>query len=72
MIELAQQNMLLIGLVPEYIDKGIVALQYADDTIICLQDDKNIAINLKLLLYLYEKMPGLKINFLKCEVMMIQ
>lgn len=44
-------------------------LQYADDTILCIQDDKNQATNLKL--YLFENMPGLKINFSKSEVMTI-
>lgn len=30
MIKIAQQNKILIGLVPEYIENGVVALQYAD------------------------------------------
>ena len=46
-------------------------LQYADDTILCVQDDLETAQNLKLLLYLYESMSGLKINFDKSEVIMI-
>lgn len=72
MIKTARQNRMLTGLIPEYIDKGIVALQYADDTIICLQEDKEIALNLKLMLYLYERMSGLKINFQKSELLMIK
>jgi hypothetical protein len=55
--------------VPEYIENGVVILQYADDTILCIQDDKEQATNLKLLLYIYE-MSGLKINFSKSEVIM--
>lgn len=46
-------------------------LQYADDTIICLKHSTEGARNLKLLLYMYKLMAGLKINFLKSEVMTI-
>ena len=46
-------------------------LQYADDTIIFLRHDIEGARNLKLLLYMYELMAGLKINFLKSEIMTI-
>ena len=53
------------------IDKGVVILQYADDTIICIKDDIEMAKNLKLLLYLYEFMSGLKINFDKNELILI-
>jgi hypothetical protein len=69
MISLAQSNNLIKGLVPEYIKNGVTVLQYADDTILCIQDDKEQAVHLKLLLYLYENMSGLKINFSKCEVL---
>jgi hypothetical protein len=50
---------------------GTAILQYADDTILLLQDDAQQAVNLKLLLYIFEAMSGLKINFEKSEVMMI-
>lgn len=46
-------------------------LQYADDTIICLKDDIEVARNMKILLYLYEQMSGLKINFSKSEILLI-
>jgi hypothetical protein len=51
-INLAQRNNLIKGLAPEYIDKGVSILRYADDTILCLQDDMDQASNLKLLLKL--------------------
>lgn len=51
--------------------KGVAVLQYADDTIICLKHSIEGARNLKLLLYMYELMAGLKINFHKSEVMVI-
>jgi len=71
MIQQAQKNDLIQGLVPDYVDKGIAILQYADDTILCLQDEDDTAQNMKLLLYLYEQLSGLKINFEKSEVLMI-
>jgi hypothetical protein len=46
-------------------------LQYVDDTIICLKHDIDGAKKLKLLLYMYELMTSLKINFLKSEVLTI-
>jgi len=71
MIQLGQENSMIRGLVLEYIKHGVALLQYADDTIICVQDDTENARNLKMLLYLYESMSGLKINFDKSEVIMI-
>jgi hypothetical protein len=46
-------------------------LQYANDTIIYLKHDIQGARNLKLLLYMYELMAGLKINFMKSEILTI-
>jgi hypothetical protein len=71
MISLAQRNNLIKGLVPEYVENSVAVLQYADDTILCIQDDKEQASHLKLLLYIYENMSGLKINFSKSEVIMV-
>lgn len=50
---------------------GVAVLQYADDTIICLKHDLEGARNLKLLLYMYEIMASLKINFDKSVVVSI-
>lgn len=71
MIIKAQINNLLCGLIGHIIDKGVAVLQYADDTILCLQHNLEGARNLKLLLYMYELMAGLKINFYKSEVIVI-
>lgn len=71
MIHKAQTNNLFCGLVDHIIEKGIAVMQYADDTIICLKHDIAGARNMKLLLYMYELMAGLKINFLKSEVLII-
>ena len=50
------------------IENGLSILQYADDTILFLDDDLTQAKNLKLILYLFEKLSGLKINFHKSEI----
>lgn len=71
MINMAQSSDLITGLVPEYIPKGVAVLQYADDTILCLKDDKEVARNTKMLLYHFENMSGLKINFNKSELIMV-
>uniref|UniRef100_A0A453NC83 Reverse transcriptase domain-containing protein n=1 Tax=Aegilops tauschii subsp. strangulata TaxID=200361 RepID=A0A453NC83_AEGTS len=37
MITNAQKNKMLVGLAPDLIPNGVAVLQYADDTIICLE-----------------------------------
>ena len=44
-------------------------LQYADDTILVMENDEDSFIAIKFLLYCYEEMSGLKINYQKSEVM---
>jgi hypothetical protein len=63
---------LIAGLADHVIEGGCVILQYADDTILFIQDDMESARNLKLLLYIFESMSGLKINFEKSEVLLFQ
>ena len=72
MIHKAQSNKLFCGLADHIIRNGIAVLQYADDTIICLKHDIEGAKNMKLLLYMYELMAGLKINFSKSEILTIK
>jgi hypothetical protein len=71
MVQLAQSNGLITGLADNLVTNGIAILQYADDTILLIQDVAQQAVNLKLLLYIFEAMSGLKINFEKSEVLMI-
>jgi hypothetical protein len=68
MIENAQRNSLFKGLADNLVENGVAILQYADDTILLIQDDFDGARNLKLLLYIFEVMPGMKINFEKSEI----
>jgi hypothetical protein len=56
------------GLVPHLADGGLSILQYADDTILFLENDLIQANNLKLVLNTFEKLSGLKINFHKSEL----
>ena len=56
---------MLTGLADNLIQHGVAILQYANDTIICLKENLENARNMKILLYLYELMSGLKINFSK-------
>lgn len=49
-------------------DEGLSILQYANDTILFLEDDLEQAKNLKLVLCAFEGLYGLKINFHKSEI----
>jgi hypothetical protein len=55
------------SLLPHLIDGGISILQYADDTILFLEHDIAKAVNMKLVLCIFEQLSGLKINFHKSE-----
>jgi hypothetical protein len=46
-------------------------LQYADDTIVCIVNDLDKGRNMQLLLYMFEQLSGLKINFDKSEILVI-
>ena len=59
------------GVVPHLIPGGISHLQYADDTLILIQNDDLSISNLKFLLLCFEDMSGLKINFHKSEVFVL-
>jgi hypothetical protein len=69
MILKAQANGLFTRLFDHIIDNGVAVLQNTDDTIIYLKHCLEGARNMKLLLYMYELMAGLKINFYKSEVL---
>lgn len=60
-----------MGLAPNLIDKGVDILQYADGTVLCIDNDPDKALNLKLLLYMFEHMSGLNINFQKSEILYV-
>jgi hypothetical protein len=59
---------LIIGLLPELVEGGLTHLQYADDTIMFVQNSEQNIINLKFLLFCYKKLSGMKINYSKSEI----
>ena len=61
----AKEEGLLSGVIPHLIDDGLSILQYADDTILFLNNDLDQAKNLKLILCVFEQLSSLKINFHK-------
>jgi hypothetical protein len=68
LINRAKEDGQIRGLVPHLVDGGISILQYADDTILFMENDLEQATNMKLLLCAFEQLSGLKINFHKNEV----
>ena len=57
------------GVVPELIPGGLTHLQYADDTVILMNLDDQTLSNMKFLLYYFEWLTGLKINYHKSEAL---
>jgi hypothetical protein len=52
----------------QFRDGGIVALQYADDTVLFSSSDKLGLRNLRCILLLFEVVSGMRINFHKSEI----
>ncbi|WVZ85606.1 hypothetical protein U9M48_032512, partial [Paspalum notatum var. saurae] len=59
---------ILRGVIPNLVEDGLSILKYVDDTIIFMDHDLKQAKNLKLILYVFEQLSGLKINFHKSEI----
>lgn len=55
--------------VSHLLPEGVSHLQYADDTIILVEMDDTCIANLKFILFSFEAVSGLKINFAKSEVL---
>ncbi|WVZ79552.1 LOW QUALITY PROTEIN: hypothetical protein U9M48_027117 [Paspalum notatum var. saurae] len=64
----ARRGWWIKGLVPELVEGGLTHLQYADDTILFLNDSLEEIRNVKFLLFCYEEMSGMKINYSKSEI----
>jgi hypothetical protein len=54
LIERAKEDGQVGGLIPHLVDGGVSILRYADDTIIFMEHDMEKAINMKLILCLFE------------------
>jgi predicted amidohydrolase len=61
---------LLVGLVPHLIEKVLAIMQSVDDIVLCITHNPEKAINLKFLMYLFDLMYGLKINY-KSEIFLV-
>jgi hypothetical protein len=64
----AHEEEIITRLVPHLVDGGVSILQYADDTILLLEDKLTNARNVKFILCLFEQISGLKINFHKSKI----
>jgi hypothetical protein len=62
---------LIRGLCPNSIPGGVVSVQYADDTILFLENDPQVALNLKWIFTCFEQISGMRINFHKSELIPI-
>jgi len=71
LIAWAKQEGQVEGVIPHLVDDGLSILQYEDDTIIFMSHDMEKARNMKYLLYVFEQLSGLKINFHKSEIFCI-
>jgi uncharacterized membrane protein YebE (DUF533 family) len=71
MIARAKEDGHIDGLIPHLVDGGVSILQYADDTIIFMEHNLEKALNMKLILCIFEELSGLKINFHKSEIFFV-
>ena len=63
LIQRAKEDGQVGGLIPHLVEGGVSILQYADDTILCMEHDLQKAVNMKLILRMFKQLSGLKINF---------
>lgn len=71
MLMKAATESLITGLLSEVCEGGIISLQYANNTLLFLQNDLDKARNLKWLLVCFEQLSGLKINYDKSDLIAI-
>jgi hypothetical protein len=55
------------GVMTHLLEEGITHIQYADDTILMIEGDDLSITNMKFILYCFELLSGLKINYCKSE-----
>jgi hypothetical protein len=68
MIARAKDDGQVEGLIPHLVEGGVSILQYADDTFLFMKHDLDQAVNMKLILSIFEQLSRLKINFYKSEI----
>lgn len=62
---------LIQGLASELIPQGVICLQYADNTIVFLQNDTVHAENLKWIMTTFELILGMRINYHKSKIILV-
>jgi hypothetical protein len=71
MVDAARRASHISGLVPDLVEGGVNMLQYADDMVILLgKSDLNV-LHMKFLLYCFDSMSGMKINYHKSKVFVL-
>jgi hypothetical protein len=68
MIARAKEDGQVDDLIHHLVDGGVSILQYADDTLIFMEHNLEKALNMKLILCIFEELSGLNINFHKSEI----
>jgi hypothetical protein len=71
MLDAAKHAGHMRGVVSHLIPEGVTHLQYAHEAVLFLKLEGNNIANLKFLLICFEILLGLKINFLKSEVLVL-
>jgi hypothetical protein len=59
---------LIRGLCSNLIPGGVISLQYADDTLLFLENDRNVVVNFKWILTCFGQLSGMRINYHKSEL----
>jgi hypothetical protein len=68
MLARASDKGLIRGLMRNFRPQEILTLQHADDTLLFASSDDECIRNLKIVLMLFEKVSGMRINFHKSEL----
>jgi hypothetical protein len=68
LINIAKNDGQIARVIPNLVEDGLSTLQYVDDTTLFMDHNFDQPRNLKLILTVFEKSSGLKINFHKCEI----
>jgi hypothetical protein len=71
MLNKAASHNLIRGLCSHHIPGGVISLQYADDTILFMKNNSEMARNLKWVLTCFEQFSGMKVNYNKSELVPI-
>jgi hypothetical protein len=61
----------IYGFMQSVCPKGVISLQYADDTLLFLQHDNRNACHLKWLMACFDHLSGMKINYSKSDMVLI-